>query len=52
MTVTIENATPESSIEIPFGKEEFTGMSLTFIGHYDKTTPMDAPFSIAFAGGS
>ena len=52
MTVTIENACPESSIEIPFGKEEFTGMSMTFIGHYLSTAPMEAPFSIAFAGGS
>jgi hypothetical protein len=52
LTATIENACPESSIELPFGKEEFTGMSLTFIGHYDSTTPLDVPFSLAFAGGS
>lgn len=52
MTVTIENACPESSIELPFGKDDFTGMNLTFIGHYDGTAPMDVPFSIAFASGS
>jgi len=52
LTATIENACPESSIELPFGKEEFTGMSLTFIGHYDAASPMEVPFSLAFAGGS
>ena len=52
MTVTIENACPESSVEIPFGKEEFTGMNLTFIGHYEADAPMTAPFSITLAGGS
>jgi hypothetical protein len=52
MTVTIENACPESSIELPFGKEEFTGMSLSFIGHYEAANPLDVPFSISFAGGS
>jgi len=48
----LENACPESSIELPFGKEEFTGMSMTFIGHYQANAPLEAPFSIAFAGGS
>jgi hypothetical protein len=52
MTVTIENACPESSIEIPFGKEEFTGMNMTFIGHYEAANPMDVPFTITLAGGS
>lgn len=52
LTVTVENACPESSIELPFGKDDFTGMALSFIGHYDKTAPLDVPFSLAFAGGS
>ena len=52
LTATIENACPESNISLPFGKEEFTGMSLNFIGHYDKASPLDVPFSLAFAGGS
>ena len=52
MTVTIFAACPESSMEIPFGKEEFTGMNMTFIGHYQADAPMEAPFSITLAGGS
>lgn len=52
LTATIENAYSAENIELPFGKEEFTGMSMNFIGYYDPTTPMDVPFSIALAGGS
>ena len=52
MTVTIEDAYSAENIELPFGKEEFTGMAMNFIGYYDPTTPMDVPLSVTFAGGS
>src|SRR5574338_517400 len=49
MTVTIENACPETDIELSFGKEEFTGISMTFVGHYAADAPLDVPFSIVLA---
>ena len=52
LTATIENAYSAENIELPFGKDDFTGMSMNFIGYYDPTTPMEVPFSIALAGGS
>lgn len=52
MTVTLENAFPNGSIELPFGKDDFTGMALTFVAHYEGASPYDVPFSVAFAGGS
>ena len=52
LTVTLENAFSAESISLPFGKDDFTGMSMNFVAYYDPTTPMEVPFSIAFAGGS
>lgn len=52
MTVTVENACPETDIELSFGKEEFTGISMTFVGHYAADAPLDVPFSIVLAAGS
>jgi hypothetical protein len=52
MTVTLENAMSSESISIPFGKGEFGGVSMRFVAHYDSTTPLEAPFSIAFSAGS
>jgi hypothetical protein len=50
MTVTIENAFSASSISIPFGKGEFGGIDMDFVGHYEASSPYDVPFSIEFSG--
>ena len=52
MTFTLENASSAENLSIPFGKGEFGGLSMRFIGHYDEATPLDAPFSVAFSAGS
>jgi hypothetical protein len=52
MTVTIENAYSAESIELPFGKDDFTGLSMNFIGHYEGSDPYEVPLTIAFSSGS
>lgn len=48
MTTTITNARSAENLSIPFGKGEFGGLSMRFIGHYASTTPTTVPFSIVF----
>src|SRR5688500_15704952 len=52
MTVTLENALSAESINMPFSKTEFGGVSMRFVAHADAATPLEAPFSIAFSAGS
>lgn len=52
LVVTIHNAFPEGTIELPFGKEEFTGMNLTFVGHYEADSPLEVPLTVEFDAGS
>lgn len=49
MTVTIENAFSSENISLEFGKGSVSGLSMNFIGHYDPTSPYEAPFTVAFA---
>ena len=52
MTVTIENALSADNLSIPFGKGEFGGLQMNFIGHYDAATPREVPVTIEFSAGS
>lgn len=52
LTATIENAYSAESIELPFGKDDFTGMSMNFIGYYDGASPYEVPLTVAFSEGS
>lgn len=46
MTVTIMNALSAENVEMELDDEAMTGLQLSLVGHYDKTTPTVAPFSI------
>ncbi len=48
MTTTITNALSAENISLPFGKGQFGGLSMRFVGHYASTTPTTVPFSIVF----
>lgn len=49
MTTTITNAYSSENISLPFGKGEFGGLQMRFVGHYSASSPLVAPFSIAFS---
>lgn len=49
MTTTIQRAKSAENISLPFGKGEFGGLSMRFIGHVDPANPLVVPFSIVFA---
>lgn len=52
MTVTIQNAFSSENISLEFGKGSVSGLSMNFIGHYDPTSPYEAPFTVAFSTAS
>lgn len=49
MTTTIYRAKSAENISLPFGKADFGGLSMRFIGHVDPANPMVVPFQIVFA---
>jgi hypothetical protein len=52
MTVTLENAFSSENLSIPFSKTDWGGLNMNFVGYYDSTTPLEAPFSVQFSEGS
>ena len=52
MTFTLENAYSAQPISLPFGKGEFGGLSMSFVAHYEGTSPLEVPFTVEFSEGS
>lgn len=48
MTFTLENAYSSENISLPFGKGQFGGLAMAFLGYVDAATPQEAPFTIEF----
>lgn len=52
MTFTLLNAYSSENLSIPFGKGEFGGLSMKFVGYYDEDDAYEVPFTVAFSEGS
>jgi hypothetical protein len=52
LTFTLENAYSSENLSIPFGKGEFGGLSMKFVGYYDPAAPYEVPFTAEFSTGS
>jgi hypothetical protein len=52
LTVTLENAFSAKNISIPFGKNDFGGIDMEFMGYYDPASPLEVPVTIEFGAAA
>ena len=52
MTFTIKDAIANGPLEIDLGNTAIAGLKIHFEGRFGSTTPMLAPFTLVFSGGS